>query len=315
MTHPTSQLAEYVDGTLASDQRRSVEAHLRSCNRCVSEVAAAKKARDALTSLGEVAAPAGVTSPILREAREVSAAGTPERKTSARGAQTRQGSRYVGLYKVIAAAAAALVAGVLVFASLHSGQPEDQLSAGSAAPDFMDSHDNEAGPLDRDGNYSASELQALAQRLARSRTQGLDASAPGYVSGAPRAVSSPTTAASPAPASSASSAEWSGTTSSAGKAAQVNGSRDVSNTARFGRCLDQIGAYDHGGVLVDSFEARYLDIPAYFAALTEGPDAGQPADRVVIWVLGKGNCDVLAFSQERFPLATPSPLPTSYLNP
>ena len=51
MSHPTDMLAPYVDGTLEPTDRSAVDAHLRSCERCRREVAAATAARRAVLSM------------------------------------------------------------------------------------------------------------------------------------------------------------------------------------------------------------------------------------------------------------------------
>lgn len=67
MTHPEDLLAEYVDGTLADDQRAVVDAHLATCARCREETEAAARAVSALAALPEEPVPLGVTGPVLAE--------------------------------------------------------------------------------------------------------------------------------------------------------------------------------------------------------------------------------------------------------
>ena len=67
--HPKELLAEYVDGSLAADDRATVEAHLASCSVCADEVAVAEQARMALTELPEVPVPFGTEQRILQRTR------------------------------------------------------------------------------------------------------------------------------------------------------------------------------------------------------------------------------------------------------
>lgn len=108
MTHPEELLAGYVDGTLPTDERAVVDAHLAGCARCQREVVLAASARSALGSLPEVPAPSGVATRALEEARgarQRQAAGTP---------------RWYRIAGVAAAAAAALL--VVAVALPHIGK-------------------------------------------------------------------------------------------------------------------------------------------------------------------------------------------------
>ena len=68
MTHPEELLAGYVDGTLGTDERAVVDAHLQTCDTCREEVGLARTAVRALATLEEVPVPFGVTGPVLAEA-------------------------------------------------------------------------------------------------------------------------------------------------------------------------------------------------------------------------------------------------------
>lgn len=69
--HPEALLAEYVEGTLDPPLRGEVERHLDACDRCGEEVALAREAREALTSLPVLQAPEGVPLAVRRAEREV----------------------------------------------------------------------------------------------------------------------------------------------------------------------------------------------------------------------------------------------------
>jgi len=110
MTHPEELLAGFVDGTLSSQERTVVDAHLATCARCSGEVALATHARSALGSLAEVPAPMGIAAAALREA-----AGERAPRRSARA------PRWYRFAGVAAAAAAALIVAILVLPRIGSG--------------------------------------------------------------------------------------------------------------------------------------------------------------------------------------------------
>ncbi len=68
MTHPEEHLSGYVDGTLATDERAEVDAHLATCATCRDEIELATRAVTMLRELPEVPVPFGVTSPLMAEA-------------------------------------------------------------------------------------------------------------------------------------------------------------------------------------------------------------------------------------------------------
>ena len=184
----------------------------------------------------------------------------------------------------------------------------------------MKAQDADPGRFDRDGNYTAGELTAYAEREVRSYAPNdTPAEAPAEaVDGQEAAETAPVPSVTASPQAPSVGYPGGAATSNgdASRASLVpSGAQPISNSGRYRQCLEVIGAYDHGGRLVASFEGRYLDVPAYFATLTEGPEAGQPHDRLVVWALRRNDCWVLAFTQQRFPPATPSPLPTDYMHP
>src|SRR5688500_12222690 len=68
MTHPEELLSGYVDGTLPTEERAVVDAHLATCATCREEVELAHEALTALGSLEEQPVPFGVTGPVMAEA-------------------------------------------------------------------------------------------------------------------------------------------------------------------------------------------------------------------------------------------------------
>ena len=305
MTHPTDLLADYVDGTLPAAERRRVDSHLASCKLCAAEVEDATKGRSALSSLPRVEVPVGVTSPVLRQARGTSGAGSPTTTAPAK-MKFRMGR----VYGLVAASVAALLAVVFVLGGHRSPVVSTGARAEMALP-VTDMHkgDNEPGPLDLDGDYSASELSAFVDAEAQQRS-GVKVPAPAdqVAGGSAYASDAPT----------ADSGGLSGGSLPASKKA-LQKSQDqtspVTDPGKLERCLKSIDAYANGGTSAGNFEALYDGIPAYFAVLLEGPEPGQPADKVIVWVVARSNCDVVAFAQQAYPLATPSPLPTTFFEP
>lgn len=55
-------------------------------------------------------------------------------------------------------------------------------------------------------------------------------------------------------------------------------------------------APDETGDLKRLIRARFEGTPAYLAVFTEGPGAGQPADRAIIWVFATDDCRILSSS-------------------
>src|SRR5438034_262185 len=68
MTHPEEHLSGYVDGTLATDERAEVDAHLATCATCREEIELATRAVTMLRELPEVPVPFGTTRPVMAEA-------------------------------------------------------------------------------------------------------------------------------------------------------------------------------------------------------------------------------------------------------
>jgi hypothetical protein len=125
-THvPDDQLAAAVDGTLSPADRDAVEAHLRTCSRCLDEVAAAGRARDVLRALPDELVP-----PVDVAAAVVAAAELTEHAAA--------GPRWYGAAALVAAAAAIALA-VLVIPDLTNGD------GSQATTDAMGAAPQEAG--------------------------------------------------------------------------------------------------------------------------------------------------------------------------
>lgn len=122
MTHPEDLLAEYVDGTLADDQRAVVDAHLVTCARCRQEIEAAGRAVSALAALPEEPVPLGVTGPVVAEA-EGAGHPAPRRRPAWERFQWAGG---------LAAAAALLLVAVVLLPQLTGRSGDEGASGGSA---------------------------------------------------------------------------------------------------------------------------------------------------------------------------------------
>lgn len=125
MTHPEDLLADYVDGSLSSQDRAVVEAHLASCPRCLDEAGLARGAVSALRSLPEVKAPAGLGQAAIEEAEAASSAAR-----STPGAVVSLASRR---YRFLAVAAAAAVVAVIVITLPRLGGTNPVAGSGPGA--------------------------------------------------------------------------------------------------------------------------------------------------------------------------------------
>jgi hypothetical protein len=180
-------------------------------------------------------------------------------------ARDGQPPRWYRIAGVAAAAAAALL--VLTLALPHIGQggssgDTDQKAAAGVGAD-------QSGPRALSGataieiqhrNYDNDSLTALSGSYAR------DAAAAG-------AAATPSTP---------------GTEFASAQAAQKQ-------TADALACV-QTSTPDATGTLIRLIRARFEGTPAYLALFLDGPGAGQPADRVNVWVFAANDCSILSFS-------------------
>jgi predicted anti-sigma-YlaC factor YlaD len=273
MTHPEELLAGYVDGTLGTDERDVVDAHLASCAACREEVELARAAVTALAALDEVPVPFGVTGPVLAEA--------------GRRFERRRTAVWGRLQWVAGAAAAAAVVLVIALGSNLGGDDDAGQVASGAATGATGAAAQEGAAAPRafaglerqvDVNYDDAGVEGLAVETATKRTT-LSASA-GAEAG--------TTGATGATGGDATGEEALDAITYTGPGAAL-------------RCLRAAEAPvdDPRDTLVRLIEAKYKGDPAYLAVFLEGPGAGQPADRVVVWVVGKTSCQILSGVQQR----------------
>lgn len=269
--HPEILLAEYVDGTLSSDARAEIEAHLAGCDRCREELALAEEARGALGRLRDVPPPEGLTFLVRRRA--------------GRGLAPRT-ARWVAA----GAAAAVLVGGGMVAVSTVLGGDDDQAAleeapaeagGGVGAPTLeRDAAEEDAAsqgalaagqrivPIYAESNldYDQDDLVALGRRVrdrARATIQG----------------------------------------GLAPTATEFFQDFDTSAfTPRVRQAVDcSLRDVPPEQLLVPfSIEAAsFQGEPAYVAAFLQGPAPDLPYDRVVIWVVARDTCSLRSLATQR----------------
>jgi hypothetical protein len=113
--HPDEALAGFVEGTASDEERRLVEAHLRTCASCRAEVGLARASLAAVATIPEAEGPGLDAAAIAETARTVVPIST--RSEAPAAGSRRSAARWLGL---VGGLAAASIAGLLVFGLLHS---------------------------------------------------------------------------------------------------------------------------------------------------------------------------------------------------
>jgi putative zinc finger protein len=257
MTHPEELLSGYVDGTLPSEERAFVDAHLATCATCREEVELAAEALMALEALEEQPVPFGVTGPVMAEAG---------RRFERRGAVWQRVQWGAGL-----AAAAALV--LVVALNLTAGEsgeranaPRDQsVEAATGAPGAALAADETPPKLEnqRGVNYDDGGIRLLAEDAAE-RTAGPESNPPETDVGGGDDI------------------EF---------AAQDARGAAVECLRTSGAPLN-----DPLERLNRLIEAQYQGTPAYFAVFLESPGGGQPPDSAIVWVVASRDCRILTIA-------------------
>jgi Putative zinc-finger len=270
--HPHELLAEYVDGALGPDQRASVETHLSSCRSCSEEVELARHGREALSTLPEVPAPAGIALDIRRRARRPSRAG-----------------RWIAA----AAAAALAVAGVLV---VGRGLVETQGSGGEGA----EGGGGQAAPADPGPDEGSEEQGGGGTPEALGARATADASDVVYL------VSDrnydPASLAELAPrlrarATASLRAGFAGTTERFFSDLKLD---TVPPKARRAiRCASEGLPPNQPAAPFRIEAARFQGEPVYVAAFLRGPNPQARHDRVLIWVVTRDSCELRYFASQR----------------
>jgi hypothetical protein len=158
MTHPEEQLSGYVEGTLETDERAEVDAHLATCATCREEIELSTQALTLLRELPDVPVPFGTTRPVMAEAGK-------ERASRGRRSWGRRTQWAAGL-----AAAAVLVAVVAVALPRVSEVAQMESAGGGGAQATrapapgMEAATSGAVPLELQPNadYDATKLERLA---------------------------------------------------------------------------------------------------------------------------------------------------------
>ena len=252
--HPEELLAEFVDdpAALSPQDREAVESHLASCARCREDVALAGRGLAAMGLLEEVPVPLGVTGPILSKVKT-------ERPWM---------SRFGRPIAAAAAAAAIFIGGFAILSNLGGSADEDGPAdmqegaggAGDAAPEAA------AGvPVEvYDEDFSSADLQALADQAAKMRSAA--ATAEGGVD-TPGSEDSAMSTAPPQPAT-------------------VN-----ADSGEATACLAKVAKIGGNDRLVRLIKAGFEGKPAYIGFYEHSPGAGQPPDRLAVWVVDAGSCE------------------------
>lgn len=271
--HPTDLLADYVDETLSATDLTAVRAHLQGCAVCTEEVELAASARTALAAMPDLEAPHGLTLRVLREAR-------PRRARAGRIAWVGGG---------VAAAAAA---GIIGFMALTGSLSQDEGGRGAAAQ--MAAEDSNA--------TVAPSAEAAAGDGGGAAPGATLRAAPSY----PQLVESDTDH------TPASLDRRAGMIAEELVAATENGfattAREFYRTFELssldGKAGDALGCATTGVTVEDvmvpllietaSFDGR----PAYVVAFAQGPDADSAYDRVIVWAVNRGDCQVRHYARQ-----------------
>ena len=269
--HPEDLLAEYVDGTLAPEDRARVDAHVTSCDRCREEIALAGEARATLRSAEQLPAPVGIGLAVQRLIRRPSRA-------------TRWGA-------AVAAAVLFIAGGTAVVLSLRGdsagdvGGGEARVSGPTGQTDQVEEgaeDEQQNGPpeapeslgggrilptySETDRDYDFSSLGSLGRRLAdRARSQAL-------------------------PAEARTTADY------------FRGFEPASFPPRVREailCVLRDVPPEEPAVPFTIELARFDGIPAYVATVLQGPAPDLPHDRLLIWAVDRETCALLSFARQK----------------
>jgi hypothetical protein len=264
--HPDELLAEFLDGTLSDDDRVRVAAHLTECARCREDIALAREARGALASLPELEAPPGIGLAVRRRAGTRSAPSPVWRVVAP-----------------IAAAAVLLVGAIVVLGQLTGGEEESPAAGGGVAEapagpepapmEGAEGADEASLRLARaptftesDTNYAAADLSRVARDLRDRVRQELDS---GFATTATAYYRAFDAAALPARL------------------------RDIYQCVVAEVPPEQL-------IVPFTIEAASFEgEPAYLASFLQGPAPDQPYDRILIWVVGREDCELRSLASQR----------------
>jgi len=176
--HPEELLAGYADGSASEDERNTVEPHLVSCSQCRDELALARTARAALTSLPELEAP-GLTVADLEAMQRAGPAQAPDELAAQREARNaRRQRQWKASWVALGGVAAVLALFAIIPLVLNRGSSLKQATTGGARPAATPNAEAALYPQVRDRgiDYDQAAVRALAQQLAKNpqvlRTSG-----------------------------------------------------------------------------------------------------------------------------------------------
>ncbi len=259
MRHPEELLAEFVDGALDGSALAEARAHVTACGRCRDEVQLASQAREASASLPEAAVPPGLLDGVLAEAEKNVAAKAPQvvPMRRHRAPGVPAWYRWAGVAGV---AAAAVLVAVVALPNLRGRDTVIMAETGNgSAP-------RTATQLElQDVDYDEASVQALIAPLRGDEVL-------------PTAEMGPDAAAAD------------NTYADAGRAEEAVACLDTAFTSLEGEKLI-------GGERIRLIQARFQGEPAYIGVYLVSPGAGEPANRIAVWVAAVADCSILSVTQ------------------
>ena len=269
MEHPDELLAEYVDGSLAADDRARVDAHLASCSVCTEEVAMAAEARTALTALPEVPAPFGIEQRILRGTQREARWASPFAWKAARVAVVAAAVVGIGTAIFLGVTRQADERSTLVSTESPEGAAQEEVGAPALAPAEDAAERNLlAGTVlytESDTKYTTATLTSVVRRFAADAesalAEGFPATARDYY-------------------------------------AQFNLTALEEPAQKALECVNTGVPPDRTVVPFVIEAASFETRPAYLVAYLRGPDADSPYDRVQVVVVDRESCGVLHFARQ-----------------
>jgi Putative zinc-finger len=167
MTHPEEQLSGYVDGTLGTEERAEVDAHLATCATCREEIELSTRAVTMLRELPEMPVPFGTTRPVMAEAGK-----EPTSRTRRFWGGRTQWAAGLAAAAVLVAVVAVALPRVGQVAPVESAAGGGAQATPKAAPG-MEAATSGAVPLELqpNANYDATKLERLADSSAQRGSQ------------------------------------------------------------------------------------------------------------------------------------------------
>ena len=261
MNHPDELLAPYVDGSLTEAERADVERHVRGCARCRREAALASGARAAIRAIPDAASPGDLAAAAIEAAARNA---RPPKLAAATPSRSDSRPRWLGWATAAAGVAAALIVASIVLPNIGAGRSG---SAPEAAAPALRALAPATAVEVQDADYDTAAVQGLA---AAYRPAG----------------------ASPVPAAEQAGGGAATFGASAGSTTRLNAGGLGAAAACVSNAFGQ-----PGGTLVRLIQARYQGTPAYIGVYLVGPGAGQPPNRVRVYIAARDDCSIITFTQ------------------